>query len=494
MKRYFRLSEYVDKLRSCNLLSEADFSSDETVSGLTFDSRQAGPGTLFVCKGAGFKGEYLDSAMRCGSIAAVSEKPYNCRNLILVNDIRRAMAVLANMFYCEPWREFPLVGITGTKGKSTTLYYITSIMEHSSICGPDRFGYISTIDTYDGVERFESHLTTPEAIELGHRLRNISESGLYAAGMEVSSQALKYDRSFGIIFDIACFTNFGLDHIGETEHPTIEDYLESKLKIFNQCKTAIVNLDSERIEDILSAARKGRYVEKLITYSSKDSSADYKLSDLRKDDGKTVFEISGIGTVELTMPGLFNSENAVAAAITASLLGASPGEIRAGLLNARAAGRMEVFENKEKELVVISDYAHNALSFERLFSSVKDEYPGYRIEAVFGAPGGKGYSRRDDLPRVAAKYADFVWVTEEDPADEDPEEISRQVYENLLKYGGKGAIVVDRTKAISDAIRNAPRKTAVLLIAKGREEYMHRGKDYVPIKSDSALAEELIND
>jgi len=493
MKEEYSLSKYIKLLEEAGqLVKTRALPIDAKVTNLCFDSRKASNGALFVCKGIGFKEEFLKKALALGSVAYVSENEYEEDGLILVKDIRRSMALLSNMFFCNPWEEFKLVGLTGTKGKSTTLYFIKNILENSKVCGEGKLGYLSTIYTYDGKEKFESHLTTPEAIELGQRLRNMADSKLYAGVMEVSSQALKYDRSYGVIFDIGVFTNFGLDHIGSTEHPSLEDYLESKLRFFDQVRTAIVNLDSEKIEDIMAAAKKGKYVEKIITYSQLDSSADYYVSNLRKESGITKFNISGIGDIKLNMMGLFNAENATAAAIISKLLGATNEEICSGLLDAKAAGRMEVFKNEKRDLVVISDYAHNALSFEKLFSSVKEEFQGYRVEAVFGAPGGKGISRREELPKVAAKYADFIYVTEEDPADEDPLEISKIVLDNIVKYGGKGAIEVDREKAITEAIKKAPPKTVVLLIAKGREEYMHRGSEYVQIKSDSALAEELI--
>ena len=161
------------------------------ITGLSCDSRTVSPGTLFVCKGAAFKPEYLAAAIEKGAAAYVAGP-----------DIRRAMAVLANAFYGQPWKDLKLVGITGTKGKTTALYYLKSIMEGSAACGERRFGYLSTIDTYDGVELFESHLTTPEAIELGQRLYNMKNSGIRAAAIEVSSQALKYDRTLGVRFKI----------------------------------------------------------------------------------------------------------------------------------------------------------------------------------------------------------------------------------------------------------------------------------------------------
>jgi len=488
------LSEYIKLLKTEGVLVSYSITSEDLiVENLCFDSRLVTKNTLFVCKGLSFKEEYINLAKEKGAIAFVSEKKYSTDNLILVNDIRRAMALLSNMFFCNPWEEFTLVGLTGTKGKSTTLSYIVNIMEGAKICGQDKFGYISTIDTYTGKEKFESHLTTPEAIELGKDLREIADSKLFGACMEVSSQALKFDRSYGLVFDIGCFTNFGKDHIGDTEHPNMRDYLDSKLKFLDQCKTIIINLDTEMIDEILPKAQNGKLMEKIITYSAKDKTADFFISNVRKEDGEIKFNLSGIGELALTMPGLFNAENAALAAIVTKLLGATNEEIKERLLNARAKGRMEIFENKKRDLIVISDYAHNTLSFEKLFTSVKEEYKGYRIEALFGAPGGKGLSRREDLPKVAAKYADFVWVVEEDPADEDPQKISEEVYANLLKYGGTGKIEVDREKAITQAIKNAPPKTVVLLIAKGREEYMHRGSEYIPIKSDSALAEELIS-
>ncbi len=482
-----KLKEYIKLIKSEGLdvtVSVPGFEGKEVpekaleaeITGLSCDSRTVSPGTLFVCKGAAFKPEYLAKAIGSGAAAYVAGP-----------DIRRAMAVLANAFYRQPWKDLQLVGITGTKGKTTALYFLKSIMEGSKACGKGRFGYLSTIDTYDGVELFESHLTTPEAIELGERLYNMKTSGIRAAAMEVSSQALKYDRTWGVRFKYGVFTNFGADHIGSTEHPTMEDYFASKLKIFSQSDVAIVGLDNVKLPEVLAEAEK--YCRKVICY---------KAENVRKDSGGILLDavVDGklLKDLRYTMPGLFNAENAACAAAIALQLGATEEEIRTGLLDARAAGRMEFFENKERQVIAISDYAHNELSYEKLMSSAKEEYPGYRLVAVFGCPGGKGYSRRVDLPKVAAKYADFTWITEEDPADEDPMEISVQVLKNLESFGGKGDICIDRTKAIHDAIAGAAPRTVVLIIGKGREQYQHRGMRYDPVESDSELAERFIRE
>lgn len=503
MTKRYSVIDYIYRLKALNLLSyeDADLCRDEVVQKLSFDSRDVSEGTLFFCKGLAFKVQYAQSALEQGACAlvmdddclALSEADFTGR-LIVVKEIRRAMAVLSAMFNDYAQRSFPLIGITGTKGKSTTISYLSAIMDNSAVCGGDSFGLISTIETYDGINRFESHLTTPEAIELGMRLSNMKSSGIKAAVMEVSSQALKYDRTYGIEFDTACFTNFGLDHIGETEHSDIEDYLRSKLMIFRQCRNALVNLDSERIEDILAAAMCVPFT----TFAKDTPGADYTICNVRKEHGQTVFELDGkpgktegFGTITLGMPGLFNVYNAAAAAILARGLGATDEEIRKGLLEARASGRCEAFENEKRELVIISDYAHNALSFEALCQSVLQEYPGYAIEAVYGASGGKGYSRRSELPRIAAKYARFSWITEDDPGLEDPAQICAEVYDNLQKLGGKGKIIVDRTEAITEAVKNATAKTVILLLAKGNDSYMIRGREYVPVKSDTQLAKEL---
>ena len=484
------------------LIKAADkLSQTGEISLICDDSRAAVPGSVFVCKGAGFKDEYLVSAKEKGVFCCVSEKDHSdTLPCFVVSDIRRALAVLANAFYQEAWRAFPLIGITGTKGKSTTTYYVKSICEkYYAKAGLPRLGYLSTIDTFDGAEEFESHLTTPESLELGMRFANAKKAGLSAMIMEVSSQALKYDRTYGVEFSIGCFMNFGTDHIGSTEHPDLEDYLNSKLKFFDQTKTCIINLDTEKLPEILAAADASKSITKKVFFStSGKDGADYTASDIRKENGSIFFTLNfrgeKISDIELTMPGLFNVENALAACVICLELGIPAGELAPGLLNARAAGRMELFENKEKQIAVISDYAHNELSFDRLFDSIRQEYPGWRIEALFGCPGGKGYQRREDLPRVTAKYASFVYVTEEDPAFEDPQEISEILSSNLTKYGCPNTIILDRTKAIETAIKNAPPKTVIALLAKGRELYMHRGAEYVPIESDSALAERFIRE
>ena len=488
-----RLRECIEKTSSLGLDVRFDVPGSEgglcisclesEITGLAFDSREVQPGTLFVCKGAGFKKEYLDSAIERGASAWVSGP-----------DIRRAMAVLANLFYDDPWKSFPLVGITGTKGKTTTLYYLKEIMEHSRSCGKGRFGYLSTIDTYDGQSCFKSQLTTPEAIELGQRLANMRTHGIRAACMEVSSQALKYDRTFGLRFKYGVFTNFGKDHIGSTEHPDIKDYLDSKLRIFDQSDVAILGRENEKFDEAFAAAQE---CEKIICYDTQN---------VRKDGKTTVFDAvitsyapgsdepdeAAVRNLRLTMPGTFNAHNAAAAAAVALQLGATEEEIRAHLLNARTPGRMEVFENRERQVAAVADYAHNGLSFEKALQSAREEFPGYRIVAIYGCTGSKGLTRRKELPEAAAKYADYSIITEDDPGYEDPMDIASEAFENLRNAGGKGKICIDREKAIREAICGAEPKTLVMILGKGADKYQLRKGVHEPYESDIVLAEKYI--
>ena len=483
------LKEYISALEGEGLLIGRP-AADSEVSFLPYDSRKVVPGTLFICKGESFKPEYLSQAYEKGAVCALSAKSYGLGPELLVSDIRRAMAVASNVYDGKAWESFRLIGLTGTKGKSTAAYFIKSVAEKWGV----PLGYLTTIDTFDGVELFESHLTTPEAPELAERFLNAKKSGLWGMVMEVSSQALKYDWTYGLTFDMGCFMNYGVDHIGTGEHPTEEDYIASKLRIFRQCKRACVNLDSDRIEDILRAAEEAGC--ELVFYSPEGNcevlgqKPSYRALNVRKDGGNTVFTIEGPKEsfeVSIGIPGLFNVENALCAAVICLELGAPKEAVIAGLRVARAAGRMELFRIPERGIEIIVDYAHNELSFEKLFSSVKAEFPGRRIEAVFGCPGGKGLIRREALPRVAARYADKVWLTEEDPGFEDVNEILSEVHKNLVKYGGKGCIVTDRKQAITRAAAEAPDGTVIVVAAKGREKYMKRGSVYVPVESDAEI-------
>lgn len=515
MNKMYSLAEYQQKLKDSGLVKRflrEEALLVEPVHFLAFNSSEAQKGTLFVCKGKKFKSEYLREAFNNGAFCYVSETEYDGFPGLIVTDIRKAMAVLANMFYEEPWRAFPLIGLTGTKGKSTTVYFLRNIIDRYQLSlGKPGIGYLSSIETFDGVEAFESHLTTPEAITLAKHFDNVRKSGLYAMVMEVSSQALKYDRTLGVEFDIGCFLNFGIDHIGEAEHSDVEDYFSSKLRFFEQCRTVCLNLDTDRLARVLDAIEHASLCRKLITYSpsSKLSAegvfSDYIASDIRRENEETVFNIQKrlkdtdkgdsfetIGEFKLTIPGIFNVENALLAAIICFELGLPVRAVKEGLYDARVAGRMEVFKNDQRGVVVIVDYAHNRMSFDRLFSSTKLEYPNRRIEAIFGCPGGKGLQRRIELPEVVSQYADFVWVTEEDAGEESVDSISKQLYENLEKFGCPAEIIIDREEAIRKAIENAAPNTVLVITGKGRELYQKRGKEYVPVESDVQLVEKYL--
>ena len=489
---------------------EATASDPETsVCGMTVDSREVVPGNLFVCKGAGFNPRYLASAVEQGATAYLCDTAADLAALeaaapgtphLVASDVRRAMALVAPEVYDHPERHLRIVGITGTKGKSTTAYMLKSILDAAGM-EPSILG---SIETDDGIEHYESHNTTPEAPELWRHLRNSVDAGRSLMVMEVSSQGLKYDRVLGLPLDIAVFLNIGRDHISGIEHPDFEDYFTSKLRIFEQCETAVVNLGSEQAERVLEAARAAR---RIVTLSTReDVPADLQARGIVPMPTGCSFDVLDHSVhdeescdapthIDLGIPGLFNVENALAAIACARLLGVDDAAIAAGLAHLRVPGRMEVVASPDRRVVAIIDYAHNELSYQALFSSVEQEYPGRRIIAVFGAPGDKAVERRASLPRVAGRYADLLIYTEEDPAHERVEDICAELAANT-PAGVEHRIICDREEAVAAAIRDAYEydgESVVLLLAKGDETRQHRGDEYPEVKSDLALARELIS-
>ena len=493
----FTLSQLVAVLADAGVQAHA--TGEGTVQGMTIDSRKAEPGCLFVCKGAAFKPQYLGGALDAGAAAylcdaaaeATLAQAYPQAPHIVTDDVRRAMALLAAVVFDRPDLKIDVVGITGTKGKSTTAYMMRSIL----IAAGQEPSILGSIDTDDGVEHFESHNTTPEAPDLWRHLANTVEAGHSRMVMEVSSHGLKYDRTLGVRFAIGCFLNIGRDHISPVEHPTFEDYFESKLKLFAQSRTALVNLNSDMADQVLEAAKAS---EQLVTFGVGRDDAGWNATDVAVEPQGIAFTV-GTPTGErerivLGMAGLFNVENALAAVVMSRMLGVTWNDIRTGLAHVRVPGRMEVVRSADGSVVALVDYAHNELSFKTFFSSVKEEYPGRKVIAVFGAPGNKAQERRVTLPQVAAEFADHMIFTEEDPAYERAEDICAEMMA-ATPAGASAEVICDREAACKrafDMAFEAENGAVVALLAKGDETRQHRGDEFPEVKSDLAIAREIL--
>jgi UDP-N-acetylmuramoyl-L-alanyl-D-glutamate--2,6-diaminopimelate ligase len=483
------------------------------IEGIGYDSRQAGPGWLFVCKGAGFKADYLLDAVERGAAAFVYEQGALPSELLAglpsrkdggrvaalcVNDVRKSLPVIANLFYAEAWRSLKLVAITGTKGKSTTAYYVKSILDSwMAELGRPPAAILSSIDTWDGRLSYESHLTTPEVFELHRHFANARDSGISHLVMEASSQALKYGRTDGVAFDVGCLLNIGEDHISEIEHPDHQDYVASKLLLFEQSKRAVVNLGAADAQLIMDAALSALAPGDVVSFSSNPgAAADFNSQGVRpcRQDGVdgSAFSVRGFSDeFFLGMTGVFNVDNALAAIAIASCLGVPAPHVHAGLAAARAAGRMEVLHMPNGAVVII-DYAHNKMSFEALFASVAAEYPGTRRTVVFGCPGYKALVRRRDLGTLAGRFCDMTWLTEEDAGYEPVADICADIAGHVAAAGGKCRIEPDREQAIAQALLDADGDTVVMLTGKGRETRQKRGSEYVEVASDLAIAQACI--
>ena len=480
------LNTYKAALEKEGIITDFKISENREVSYISYDSQDIKPDTLFVCKGAHFKEEYLSGAVKGGAFCYISEKKYDVgSDYIIVSDIRLAMGIAVNLFYENVWNKFNLIGITGTKGKSTTAYFVKYILdEYLSAENKPKSGIISSIDTYDGVESFESHLTTPEPFDLHRHFKNAADSGIDYVTMEVSSQALKYDRVYGVKFGVGCYLNIGEDHISDIEHPDFDDYFYSKMKIFGQTETACVSLDTLRLGEVLKAASK---CKRVITFSTEDKSADIYAYDIKKVGNDTSFMVHTPdfeGEFTLTIPGLFNVQNALAAIAICHALEIPAHYMYVGLMKARSSGRMEIYQNSDNNVIAIVDYAHNKLSFENLYKSVLKEFPGRKIYTVFGCPGYKAIQRRHDLGELSGKYSDKTFITEEDPGEEPLINICRDIAENVKAAGGKYEIIEDRGEAIKQAIFEDDAKKIVLVTGKGNETRQKRGREYIPCMTD----------
>ncbi len=452
---------------------------DVDVGAVVYDSRKVTPGCLFVCiSGAKFDGhDFAAEAVRRGAGALVVSREVEAVGesvtVVRVEDTRYALAFISAAWFGHPAEKLKVIGITGTKGKTTTTCLVKAILENAGF----KVGLIGTIETIIGDIHIHAENTTPESYLLQETFARMAEAGLDAVVMEVSSQALKLHRSQGFVFDYGIFTNLEPDHIGPDEHADFEEYMACKRLLFRQCRVGIVNGDDAHAEEIIQG-----HDCVLETYGmGKDCmlrARDPELVHTRKELGVN-FRVEGLMefAVHVPMPGRFSVYNALCAISICRHFNVEPSKICDALRTAQVKGRIERVPISDRFTLLI-DYAHNAMALESLLSTLR-EYRPERLVCVFGCGGNRSRQRRYEMGEVSGRLADLTVITSDNPRFEEPGDIIADIRTGISRTEGTYVEICDRREAIAYAISHAGEGDLIVLAGKGHEDYQEiKGKKY----------------
>ncbi len=438
-----------------------------TINKIEYNSKKIEKGDLFVAI-SGFNEDghnYIDEAIQKGAIAILVKKDHDIKEeqgitFIKVEDTRIALAKVSATYYDNPASKLKMIGITGTKGKTTTAYMIRDIL----LASGKKTGMIGTIYNTYGDKKIEATRTSPESLDLQKLLKDMVDADMEYVVMEVSSHALDLNRVYGIHYIIGVFTNLSQDHLDY--HKTMDNYLNAKAKLFESSDFAIINSDdiyTPRLEKMIKC--------KTAKYGL-DNEANITAVDVRINNNFVEFKMyinKMLQTVTINIPGRYTVYNALAAIAVTSMLGAQMDAILVALKEIRVPGRSEVVDI-EKTFAVLIDYAHSPSSLEAILLNTK-RYAKGRVICVFGCGGNRDVEKRPAMGEIAGKYADFTVITTDNPREENPKKIMKDIEEGIKKTKGLYKIIENRKEAIKFAMRIAWKNDTIIIAGKGHETY-----------------------
>lgn len=457
---------------------------DSMASEVVYDSRKVSKDCIFVCIQGTTRDSHdlISDVIMAGATSLVIDREItefrdlvekNHITVIQVDNSRLALAYMAASYFGNPAEKLITIGLTGTKGKTTTSYMIQSILEKSGA----KVGIIGTIGAIINGTKQKTSNTTPESFELQKLFSQMVEAGCTYCVMEVSSQGLKMNRVAGFTFDIGVFTNFSSDHIGPDEHASMEEYLYCKSLLFQQCKLGIINFDDPNY----NGAIKDHTCE-IKTFGLKDG-ADLQAHNLNliREPGLlgVSYEVTGIinRTIKLATPGEFSVYNSLAALLVCNCLGIDEDTMLFSLTTTQVRGRVEILPVADHYTIMI-DYAHNEASVQSLLTTLL-EYKPKRIICVYGSGGNRSKLRRYAMGELCGKMADLSILTCDNSRDEEVADINEDIKLGLARSNGKYIEIFDRAEAIHYSMDHAKDGDIILLLGKGHEDYQEiKGKKY----------------
>ena len=461
-----KLADLLKKLKYTCIKGTADVD----ITTVAYDSRRVERGSLFICiKGAVADGHrFAEAAVNKGASALVVEDdvtvPENV-TVIRVEDSRYALACISAEYFGNPADKLKVIGITGTKGKTTTTYLVKSILDSAG----HKCGLVGTIETIIGDKVIKASNTTPESYVLQDYFKQMVDCGCDCVVMEVSSQGLMLHRTAGFTFEIGIFTNIEPDHIGPHEHKDFNDYLHCKSLLFKQCRHGIVNIDDKHADYIINNASCD-----IVTYGFSEK-ADFRAANTKLVSGKGYlgidYDLQGKENmrVEIDLPGKFSVYNSLTAIAICSYFGIDSNTICDALKDAKVKGRIEMIKVSD-DFTLMIDYAHNAMSLESLLTTLR-EYNPTRLVCLFGCGGDRSRDRRFSMGEVSGKLADLSVITSDNPRTEEPLAIIDDILVGIKKTTGKYTVIPDRRKAIEWVIHNGQPGDIIVLAGKGHEDY-----------------------